>query len=34
MRIKLRLAAAGPCGTLTSAPAYKHVIWIWFENHS
>jgi phospholipase C len=26
--------AAGPCGTLTSAPAYKHVIWIWFENHS
>jgi hypothetical protein len=36
MRIKFRLAAAaaGPCGTLTSAPAYKHVIWIWFENHS
>jgi phosphatidylinositol-3-phosphatase len=26
--------AAGPCGTLTSAPSYKHVIWIWFENHS
>ena len=26
--------AAGPCGTLTSAPTYKHVLWIWFENHS
>jgi phosphatidylinositol-3-phosphatase len=26
--------SAGPCGTLTSAPDYKHVIWIWFENHS
>jgi phosphatidylinositol-3-phosphatase len=26
--------AAGPCGTLTTAPAYKHVIWIWMENHS
>ena len=26
--------AAGPCGTTTTAPAYKHVIWIWFENHS
>jgi phospholipase C len=26
--------AAGPCGTTATAPAYKHVIWIWFENHS
>jgi hypothetical protein len=26
--------AAGPCGVATAAPAYKHVIWIWFENHS
>jgi hypothetical protein len=26
--------AAGPCGTTTTAPAYQHVIWIWFENHS
>jgi len=27
-------AAAGPCGTLASPPAYTHVIWIWMENHS
>ncbi|MBV9661627.1 MAG: hypothetical protein JO337_10770 [Acidimicrobiales bacterium] len=27
-------AASGPCGTLTAAPAYTHVIWIWMENHS
>lgn len=27
-------AAAGPCGTTTTAPAYQHVIWIWMENHS
>ncbi len=26
--------AAGSCGTTTIAPTYKHVIWIWFENHS
>ncbi len=26
--------AAGPCGTTKTAPAYRHVIWIWFENHS
>ena len=26
--------AAGPCGTMTTAPAYRHVVWIWFENHS
>lgn len=25
---------AGPCGTLTAAPAYSHVVWIWMENHS
>ena len=24
---------AGPCGTTTTAPTYRHVIWIWFENH-
>jgi phospholipase C len=27
-------AASGPCGTVTTAPAYKHVIWILMENHS
>ena len=27
-------AASGPCGTLTSAPHYTHVIWVWMENHS
>jgi phospholipase C len=27
-------AASGPCGTLSTPPTYKHVIWIWFENHS
>jgi phospholipase C len=26
--------AAGPCGATTTAPTYKHVVWIWFENHS
>ena len=26
--------AAGPCGTVSTAPVYKHVIWIWMENHS
>ena len=26
--------ASGPCGTLASPPAYKHVIWLWLENHS
>ena len=29
-----RAAASGPCGTLTSPPAYTHVIWLWLENHS
>src|SRR5215468_5159749 len=24
----------GPCGTVTTAPAYTHVIWIMMENHS
>ncbi len=27
-------AATGPCGTTTTPPTYKHVIWIWMENHS
>ncbi len=27
-------AASGPCGTLSSPPAYTHVIWVWMENHS
>jgi phospholipase C len=27
-------ASAGPCGTLTTAPSYTHVIWIMMENHS
>jgi hypothetical protein len=28
-------ASAGPCGTAATAPAtWKHVIWIWMENHS
>jgi phosphatidylinositol-3-phosphatase len=27
-------AAAGPCGTLATAPTYTHVIWVWMENHS
>jgi phosphatidylinositol-3-phosphatase len=25
---------SGPCGTLSSPRTYKHIIWIWFENHS
>jgi phosphatidylinositol-3-phosphatase len=29
-----RPSASGPCGTLTSAPHYTHVIWVWMENHS
>ena len=28
------VAASGPCGRQATAPAYKHVIWIWMENHS
>ena len=27
-------AASGRCGTAAAPPAYKHVIWIWMENHS
>ena len=27
-------SAKGPCGRVASAPQYKHVIWIWMENHS
>jgi phosphatidylinositol-3-phosphatase len=27
-------AAAGPCGRVASPPTYRHVIWIWMENHS
>jgi phosphatidylinositol-3-phosphatase len=27
-------SAKGPCGRVASAPRYKHVIWIWMENHS
>jgi phospholipase C len=26
-------AAPGPCGTASTPGAYKHVIWIWMENH-
>jgi phosphatidylinositol-3-phosphatase len=26
--------STGPCGTVATAPAYQHVIWIWMENHS
>ena len=27
-------ATPGPCGTAATPPAYRHVIWIWMENHS
>ena len=27
-------AASGPCGVRGTAPGYKHLIWIWMENHS
>jgi phosphatidylinositol-3-phosphatase len=27
-------SASHPCGVLTSPPTYKHVIWVWMENHS
>src|SRR5215469_16563186 len=27
-------ANSGPCGTVTAAPTYTHVIWILMENHS
>ena len=28
------MAASAPCGRQATAPPYKHVIWIWMENHS
>jgi len=28
------MAASGPCGMQATAAGYKHVIWIWMENHS
>jgi len=27
-------AVAGPCGSVATPPAYRHVVWIWMENHS
>ena len=27
-------AAAGPCGSTAAPPTYRHVVWIWMENHS
>ena len=27
-------AGAGPCGRVAAAPTYRHVVWIWMENHS
>jgi phospholipase C len=27
-------AAPGPCGSTAAPPTYRHVIWIWMENHS
>jgi len=33
-RPALGSAAGSPCGTLATPPAYKHVIWVWLENHS
>src|SRR6266851_2698888 len=28
-------AATSPCGTMSlSSTSYKHVIWVWMENHS
>jgi phosphatidylinositol-3-phosphatase len=27
-------ASGNPCGTVTAAPHYTHVIWVWMENHS
>ncbi|HEX4864346.1 MAG TPA: alkaline phosphatase family protein [Acidimicrobiales bacterium] len=29
-----QVASGGPCGTVTAAPTYSHVIWVWMENHS
>ena len=33
-RLAPTAAAGGPCGTRATVPGYKHVIWIWMENHS
>ena len=30
----IRAQAASPCGTVSQAPHYTHVIWVWMENHS
>ncbi len=27
-------SASHPCGALASPPTYRHVIWVWMENHS
>ena len=27
-------SASRPCGTLATAPSYRHVVWIWMENNS
>jgi phosphatidylinositol-3-phosphatase len=27
-------AAAGRCGSVVAPPVYRHVVWIWMENHS
>src|SRR5215472_9034243 len=29
-----RALARGVCGTASRPPGYRHVIWIWLENHS
>jgi phospholipase C len=31
---KTAITASHPCGSATKAPTYKHVVWIFFENHS
>ncbi len=30
----IRATAKRPCGRLARPPVYKHVIWVWLENHS
>ena len=30
----IRPQASGPCGTVSHAPHFTHVIWVWMENHS
>jgi hypothetical protein len=29
-----RIVQSQPCGGVRASPGYRHVIWIWFENHS